>query len=103
MRYSMYRLMTTCSEGLPLRAPCARSRHRVCRKNAGAALLSDGLIDARRAEAEIKGQRRALRAFLQGRFGALPEAVEQRIAAADADQLDALAGRVAVIASADEL
>ena len=33
----------------------------------------------------------------------LPEAVEQRIAAADADQLDALASRVATVASLHEL
>ena len=57
------------------------------------------LIDER----EARAKRQALRTFLQARFGALPEAVEQRIAAADADQLDALIGRAATVASPDEL
>jgi hypothetical protein len=61
------------------------------------------LIDERVAQGEIEGQRRALRTFLQGRFGTLPEAVEQRIAAANAEQLDVLIGRAAVVASLDEL
>ena len=55
------------------------------------------------AEAERKGKREALRTFLQGRFGTLPEAVEQRIAAADVVQLDALLGRAAIVARPDEL
>src|SRR5947209_4793259 len=42
------------------------------------------------ATGEIRGKRQAVRTFLQARFGSLPEAVEQRIAAADADQLDTL-------------
>jgi hypothetical protein len=57
------------------------------------------LIDERIAE----GKRQILRTVLQARFGALPETIEQRIAAADADQLDALASRVATVASPDEL
>ena len=57
------------------------------------------LIDER----EARAKRQALRTFLQARFGSLPEAIEQRIAAADADQLDALASRVATVASLDEL
>jgi hypothetical protein len=57
------------------------------------------LIDER----EARAKRQALRTFVQARFGALPEAVEQRIAAADADQLDALIGRAAIVASPDEL
>jgi len=57
------------------------------------------LIDERMAE----GKRQILRTVLQARFGTLPEAVEQRIAAADADQLDALASRVATVASMEEL
>jgi hypothetical protein len=61
------------------------------------------LIDERMAQAESKGKREALRTVLQARFGSLPEAVEQRIAAADADQLDALIGRAAIVASPDEL
>jgi hypothetical protein len=61
------------------------------------------LIDERMAEAESKGKREALRTVLQARFGALPAAVEQRITAADADQLDALIGRAATIDSPDEL
>ena len=61
------------------------------------------LIDERVAQGEIRGKREALRMVLLGRFGALPEAVEQRIAAADVDQLDALLGRAAIVASPDEL
>ena len=44
-----------------------------------------------------------LRIILRSRFGALPEAGEQRIAAADADQLDTLVSRAAIVASPDEL
>jgi hypothetical protein len=65
------------------------------------------LIDERvargEARGEIRGKRHALRTFLQARFGSLPEAVEQRIAAAGAAQLDALASRAATIDSPDEL
>jgi hypothetical protein len=61
------------------------------------------LIDEREARGETRGKREALRTFLQGRFGTLPEAVEQRIAAADVDQLDVLLGRAAIVASPDEL
>jgi hypothetical protein len=65
------------------------------------------LIDERVAQGEatgeIRGKREMLRIFLRSRFGALPEAVEQRIAAADADQLDVLASRAATVSSPDEL
>jgi hypothetical protein len=61
------------------------------------------LIDERVAQGEIRGKREALRTVLRGRFGALPEAVEQRIAAADVDQLDAFLGRAATVARPDEL
>src|SRR2546430_16329259 len=65
------------------------------------------LIDERVARGEIEGRiegkREALRTVLQGRFGTLPEAVEQRIAAADVDQLDAFIGRAATVARPDEL
>ena len=65
------------------------------------------LIDERVAQGEatgeIRGKREALRMVLRGRFGALPEAVEQRIAAADGDQLDAFLGRAATVARPDEL
>ena len=65
------------------------------------------LIDERvaRGEAtgEIRGKREMLRIFLRSRFGALPETVEQPIAMAGADQLDALASRAATIDSPDEL
>jgi hypothetical protein len=69
------------------------------------------LIDERVAQGEargaatgkIEGKREALRMVLLGRFGALPEAVEQRIAAADMDQLDALLGRAATVTRPDEL
>jgi hypothetical protein len=47
-------------------------------------------VDGRRQSSD---KREALRMVLRGRFGALPEAVEQRIAAADVDQLDAFLGR----------
>jgi hypothetical protein len=61
------------------------------------------LIDERVARGELEGQRKMLRIFLQSRFGALPETIEERIAAAGADQLDALASRAATVASLDEL
>jgi hypothetical protein len=65
------------------------------------------LIDERVAQGEatgeIRGKRQAVRTVLQARFGSLPEAVEQRIAAADADQLDTLVSRAAIVASPDEL
>jgi len=65
------------------------------------------LIDEREARGEatgeIRGKRQAVRTVLQARFGSLPEAVEQRIAAADADQLDTLVSRAATVASPDEL
>jgi hypothetical protein len=57
------------------------------------------LIDER----EARAKRQALRTVLQARFGPLSEAVEQRITAADADQLDVLIGRAATVASPDEL
>ena len=56
-----------------------------------------------RGEREARAKRQAVRTVLQARFGALPEAVEHRIAAADADQLDALIGRAAIVASPSEL
>jgi hypothetical protein len=61
------------------------------------------LIDERVARGEIEGQRKMLRIFLLSRFGALPETIEQRIAAAGADQLDVLTRRAAIVASLDEL
>lgn len=65
------------------------------------------LIDERMAEAEIKGQIRgeskALRKFLQARFGTLPESLEQRIDAASAEQLDALLDRAAIVDNLDAL
>lgn len=57
------------------------------------------LIDRREAQAE----RRALRTFLQARFGTLPDDVEQRIAAADLDQLDELIARAAIVERPDQL
>ena len=54
-------------------------------------------------EREARAKCQAVRTVLQARFGALPEAVEQRIAVADADQLDALIGRAATVTSPDEL
>jgi hypothetical protein len=61
-------------------------------------------IEARgEATGKIEGKREMLRIILRSRFGAVSEAVEQRIAAADADQLDALASRAAIVASPDEL
>lgn len=61
------------------------------------------LIDEREAQAEIKGKREALRTFLRMRFGPLPEAVEQRIAAATTEQIETLVSRAAVIESLDAL
>jgi len=44
-----------------------------------------------------------LRTFLQARFGTLPDDVEQRIAAADLDQLDELIARAAIVERPDQL
>ena len=51
----------------------------------------------------VEGQRHALRALLRARFGALPQAIEQRIAAADAEALDTLIERAATAANLDAL
>jgi len=69
------------------------------------------LLDERMAEAEnrgemrgeIKGKREALLAILHTRFGTLPETLEQRIAMADADQLNALVGRAAIVTNLADL
>lgn len=61
------------------------------------------LLDERMAEGEVKGKREALRTFLHMRFGALPKTLEQRIAMADAEQLDALVGRAAIVTTLGDL
>jgi hypothetical protein len=59
--------------------------------------------DERRAEGLVEGQRQALRVLVRARFGVLPQALEQRIAAADAAVLDTLIERAATAASLDAL
>ncbi len=54
---------------------------------------AEGLAEGR-AEGVLDGQRAMLRRFVQLRFGAVPEPLEQQIAAADQDGLERLAQRV---------
>ncbi len=61
------------------------------------------LSQAFEARGEIKGERRALRTFLETRFGALPESVLRRIDTADSEELDRLLIRAAIIESLDAL
>lgn len=61
------------------------------------------LSQALEARGEIKGKRRALRAFLEARFGTLPVSVLQRIDAADEDQLDRFIVRAATIEKPEAL
>ena len=50
-----------------------------------------------------QGLEQGKRQVAQARFGAVPEALEQQVATADAAKLDALLERVARAASVDEL
>jgi len=59
--------------------------------------------DEGRAEGRDEGTRETLRRFIQARFGAVPPAVEQRIAAADRATLDQLVERAAVVPTVDDL
>jgi hypothetical protein len=61
------------------------------------------LSQALEARGELKGERRALRTFLETRFGALPEPVRQRIDAADADQLNRFVVHAATIDRPEDL
>lgn len=61
------------------------------------------LIDEREARGEARGERQALRLVLQTRFGTLPESIDQRIAAAERPELEALIARAATIESLDAL
>ncbi len=54
-------------------------------------------------EGRAEGQRQALRVLLRARFGALPQALEQRIATSDEGALNALIERAANAASLDAL
>ncbi len=54
-------------------------------------------------EGRTEGQRQALRVLLRARFGALPQALDQRIAAAGEEALNALIERAANAASLDAL
>ncbi len=60
-------------------------------------------MDEGRTEGRAEGQRQALRVLLRARFGALPQALEQRIAISDEDALNALIERAANAASLDAL
>ena len=61
------------------------------------------LLDERMVEGEIRGKREALRTFLHIRFGVLPETLERRISLADAEQLDTLVERAAIVTNLDDL
>ncbi len=50
-----------------------------------------------------EGKREALRRIVQARFRSVPEAVEQRIAAADRATLDQLIERAGVVPTVDDL
>ncbi len=56
-----------------------------------------------RDEGRAEGTRETLRRFIQARFGVVPPAVEQRIAAADRATLDQLVERAAVVQTIDDL
>jgi len=69
----------------------------------GGRQLHEGEVGAELAETLTRGQRQALRVLLRARFGSLPEALEQRITAADAEALTALIKRAANATSLDAL
>ncbi len=50
-----------------------------------------------------QGTRNTIRTVLRSRFGSLPETVERRITAANADELDALAAHAGTVKDLDEL
>lgn len=56
-----------------------------------------------REEGRQEGTRAAVRRVLRARFGAIPVAVEQRIAAADRATLDQLIERAAIVPAVDDL
>ena len=60
-------------------------------------------MDEGRTEGRAEGQRQALRVLLRVRFGALPEALEQRIAVAGEEALNLLIERAANATSLDAL
>lgn len=55
------------------------------------------------ARGRAEGTRETVRRFIQARFGVVPPAVEQRIAAADWATLDQLIERAAVVPTVDDL
>lgn len=59
-------------------------------------------LDEGRREGRLEGQQSMLLKQLSTRFGALPEAVVQRIQAADAQLLDGWIGRVLTASTLDE-
>ena len=63
--------------------------------------LSQALEARGKTQGKIEGKREAVRAFLETRFGALPETVERRIDAATTEQLDDLINRAATIEQLD--
>jgi len=64
--------------------------------------LARGLARGRE-EGREEGARETLRRFVEARFGAVPPALEQRIAAANRATLDQLVERVAVVPTIDDL
>ncbi len=69
----------------------------------GGRQLHEGEVGAELVETLTRGQRQALRVLLRARFGVLPQALEQRIAAADEEALNALIECAAATASLDGL
>ena len=65
--------------------------------------LAQALEARGKLKGEIRGKRQAVRAFLEARFGALPQAVSRRIDAADADQLDRFVVHAATIDRPEDL
>ena len=65
--------------------------------------LSQSLEARGKTQGKIEGKREAVRAFLETRFGALPESVRQRIDAADADQLNRFVVHAATIDRPEDL
>ena len=78
--------------------------------NALEAMLAESIEKGRqegrqegRAEGWIEAKRDSLRKIIEQRFGAVPQALEARIARADADALDAMLVSAAMVARAEDL
>ena len=60
-------------------------------------------VERGKQEGRLEGKQAMLRRQAHARFGALPDAVEAKIAAADEATLDAMADRVIVAATVEDL